>query len=1092
MRRHVGQGVRQAGRAMHRVLAMLVTCVMLLAVAAAALSWRLAQGPLPLPWAAARVQQAVAGLGGDAQVSLGEIALVWEGFRAGVNQPLEIRLSDILWRDAAGRSIARIPQAEVSLSLAGLLRGRLQPRSVIVSGASLRVWRGADGALAVASAAPEAGARDAADGAVTSAVAGVLAELARPPGEGVAALAALRALHIRATSLAIVDHGLDTTWQLPRVDIDLTRAPGGGAAGTADIDLRLGEVLHRIRASAQLPAGAARLHVTATLPPLRPAELAAAVPGLAPLAALDLPLGVELDGVVDRELRRPALQVTLALGAGAIHLGDGVLPVSAARATLRGSLADLDVELDHLDVAPAPEGPRSRFTGWAHARRGDGRIAAALSLSLDHVEAADLPALWPKGVGGPGTRPWITENVTTGTLAAGHVELALSAPEDFSDVDISYIAGTLEGHGVGLYWLRPVPPIANAEGSLRLLTPDMLEITVTGGQQSRVGAGPPIAVRGGKVILTGLAGTSQFADIDGQLAGAVGELVAVLKHPKLQLLSRRPLPVSDVGGQFSGRLNIDHLPLKNGLDVEDVHVRAALRLAGLRLGGIAGGRDMEGGEVTLSADNDGLRASGTATLAGLPASLTVEEDFRAGPATQVIQKAGVTTTLEAAQLAGFGLEAGDALGGRIGLRAEFLGRRNNKAEATVRADLTAARLGLEALDWAKPAGAPATLEAHLLFDGTRLLGVDTLRASGAGLAAEASVAFAQGVPESVHINHIVLGSRLDARGEIGIPARAEAPWTVTLQGAHLDAAALLTRKSPPPGPARRGPVWNADIRLERVTTANDTALYGLALRGSSDGWINPALKIIGRTRSDGGNFDLAITPAGAGRSLAGSAEDAGSLLRALDVIDTMRAGRMTLAGRYDDSRADHRLEATATITDFALRNGAGFGKLLQAFSVYGLIDVIRTPDLAFTEMVAPFRMANDTIEFSDTRAFNSSLGMTGKGRMDIAHRVVDMQGTIVPIYFLNSLLGRLPLVGPLLSPEKGGGLIAAGWSMRGGFDDPDVLVNPLTAVTPGFLRGVFGIFDGGSTIPVPGDPPPAPRRVPSTGGGETGGGGSKN
>ncbi len=65
----------------------------------------------------------------------------------------------------------------------------------------------------------------------------------------------------------------------------------------------------------------------------------------------------------------------------------------------------------------------------------------------------------------------------------------------------------------------------------------------------------------------------------------------------------------------------------------------------------------------------------------------------------------------------------------------------------------------------------------------------------------------------------------------------------------------------------------------------------------------------------------------------------------------------------------------------------------------------------------------------------------------------------MPAYFFNTLLGNIPLIGRLFSPERGGGLFAATYSMSGGLDDPAVAVNPLAALTPGFLRGVFGIFD---------------------------------
>ncbi len=116
------------------------------------------------------------------------------------------------------------------------------------------------------------------------------------------------------------------------------------------------------------------------------------------------------------------------------------------------------------------------------------------------------------------------------------------------------------------------------------------------------------------------------------------------------------------------------------------------------------------------------------------------------------------------------------------------------------------------------------------------------------------------------------------------------------------------------------------------------------------------------------------------------------------------------------------------------------------------------PGLGFSRLVAPFRLTREALGLTDARAFSPSLGLTVKGRIDLVQDRLDLEGTIVPAYFFNSLLGNLPLVGRIFSPEAGGGLFAAGYSIRGTVNDPKVSVNPLSALTPGFLRGLFGIF----------------------------------
>ena len=137
-------------------------------------------------------------------------------------------------------------------------------------------------------------------------------------------------------------------------------------------------------------------------------------------------------------------------------------------------------------------------------------------------------------------------------------------------------------------------------------------------------------------------------------------------------------------------------------------------------------------------------------------------------------------------------------------------------------------------------------------------------------------------------------------------------------------------------------------------------------------------------------------------------------------------------------------------------------------TLYGLVDALGGSGLGFTHLVAPFRLTDDMLDLDDARAYSSSLGLTAKGRIDLARNVCDVQGTIVPAYFFNSLLGGIPLVGKLLVPEKGGGVFAATYSLSGKCDDPGVGVNPLAALTPGFLRGLFGEFKGG-------DAPASPR-----------------
>jgi hypothetical protein len=73
----------------------------------------------------------------------------------------------------------------------------------------------------------------------------------------------------------------------------------------------------------------------------------------------------------------------------------------------------------------------------------------------------------------------------------------------------------------------------------------------------------------------------------------------------------------------------------------------------------------------------------------------------------------------------------------------------------------------------------------------------------------------------------------------------------------------------------------------------------------------------------------------------------------------------------------------------------------------------------------------------------------------------------VPAYAINSFLSNIPVIGDLLQGGKGKGLFAATYTATGKLSKPDFSINPLAALAPGFLRGLFDIFDSNGETPKP-------------------------
>jgi hypothetical protein len=624
---------------------------------------------------------------------------------------------------------------------------------------------------------------------------------------------------------------------------------------------------------------------------------------------------------------------------------------------------------------------------------------------------------------------------------------------------VTRLAGTVDVADATVHWLRPVPPVEQAQGQVSFSL-DEVTVRVAGARQ----AGTQVQARDATMRI--LIGPDGYATTEIQigLAGPVPDVMGVLQHPRLGLFNGRPLPVKDPQGSLEGRVNLD-FPLTASVPIESVRIRAQAQLRQVRIADVLLGRPLERGQFELNVTNDGLRVNGTGVLAEIQARLGVEMDFRRGNATQVVMRETVQARADARQLAALGLANEEVVRGPIGLDVRTERRRNGQARANVRADLREATLEIEPLGWSKPPGQNAGGEAVLRLAGESLEAIESFRVEAPSLLLRGNVAFGRGTRlERVTISE----GRVEASrftGDARPPARADAPWTIALRGPVIDLQRKFAEEAPagPPPPATTSPAIAMEARFDRVLISPGRELAALDARVTLDehGVLRDG-RVTGRAGASGG-FEATLAQDGQGRALRLTAENAGALLHAFDVLPHLEGGRLTVTGAYAHNGRGAPLTGSAEMNDFSVRNAPGFAKLLQAMTLFGLVEALSGPGLGFARMVAPFTLTQEALTLDDARAFSASLGLTARGTLNRRTKRVAMEGTIVPAYIFNSLLGNIPLLGRIFSPEAGGGLFAATFRMNGPMDDPQVSVNPLAALTPGFLRGLFG----GSLGPPP-------------------------
>ena len=1049
--------------ALHLITEAAIGLLGFLALATCVLAWRLAQGPIDITELARRVEASLAGPGVSIQV--GSAALAWEGFRQ-PDRALDIRVTDATITNAAGIRLVRVPRAGVTLALGPLIFGHVVPRTLELEGSTVELRRNRNGNIDL----------DLSASASTNTPSGtnagneVLRELAKRPAPGDAFpwLSQLSRVSIRDTQITVRDSRLGVIWQAPRASVDLKRLKAGGISGSARLDLAIGDVRGTLVADAQLNEQGT--HVTASLSPVSPAALARTSEIFAKGAALDALVSASLNADLDPFLKPRSIVVMVSAGEGRLNAGQGTVPLKSAAAMV--SIAPTGLRISDAQIVlssfPGAHGPAPAIQGSATAVRSNGRIGLDFAIAIDALDFQDLPTYWPTGTGG-GARSWLTENLTGGISHNAHVSGSIDTSDDLSQTTLKSLSGGLDADDIVVSWLKPIPPIQHGQAHVRIDTPDALTIEISRGEQGR------LRINDGTIRITGLSQSHQIGTIDVGLSGNLSDALNLLNHPRLRLLSRRNVDLANPAGSVDGKLTV-RLPLEAKVSMDDITIGATATLSAVHLDNVVAGKSLDDGNLTLQVDGNGLKLAGTGSLSAIPAKFDLNMDFRNGPPSQVLEHLKASGIANAGELRAAG--APDSIvsaitSGGVDLSADYAGRRDGTEFVKVSANLDQASISTP-LGWSKTPGQSASLGATIEMKHGKLIALDDAVADGPNLSLSGHASLASNAARTLTISKADIG-RTSARGSVRFPPDANQPINIQLSGSALDLSPFITAQkqsdSKPDSlkivlqqPVRKGRPWRTELAFDEVIVGKTKRLTSLRARIVNDGLHLSEAQV---HTSGEGAFSASIKPVSGGRTIALDSADAGTTLAALGVADNLRGGHLSVAGSYDDTQPFSPLSGTATLEEFSVTDAPAMGRLLQALTFYGLADLLRGPGLHFSRMVAPFRWDNRVLYLENARAFSSSLGVTAQGDIDLGRRRANVTGTVVPAYFFNQLPGKIPLFGRLFAPEKGGGLFAARYSVRGPLSDPKVGVNPLSALTPGFLRGVFGLF---STAPVAAKP----------------------
>ncbi|MBS0236403.1 MAG: AsmA-like C-terminal domain-containing protein [Proteobacteria bacterium] len=248
-----------------------------------------------------------------------------------------------------------------------------------------------------------------------------------------------------------------------------------------------------------------------------------------------------------------------------------------------------------------------------------------------------------------------------------------------------------------------------------------------------------------------------------------------------------------------------------------------------------------------------------------------------------------------------------------------------------------------------------------------------------------------------------------------------------------------------------------ESKLQRLLMHDNVALKNPVLRLSCSVGTCTDLLLQGQF-NDGKTLEIKSDK----RNVSVYTNNAGLTLKALGISQNVSDGTLWITAKRYSNRSDAPLKGNLKIQDYYMRKTPILAKLLTIPSIttsafVGVNDLLENKGLRFKSLNCGLDYKQSILQIEDCVIEGPVISMTGDGEIDMLSRQVKIKGVVVPENIINSLVQAIPMLGPPLSGGENSGIIASSYTIRGKLDEEFSLeVNPLSVLTPGFLRKIIG------------------------------------
>lgn len=653
-----------------------------------------------------------------------------------------------------------------------------------------------------------------------------------------------------------------------------------------------------------------------------------------------------------------------------------------------------------------------------------------LELETGNLPISLVQKRWPSSLL-PDVYQWIDQNIKGGEIDKSSFKFS------FQGSRLENLYGEIFTHGSTVQYFGKLPPLSSAKALVRIY-PDRVDIKVNQGQ-----------VLGQTKLISGQV---QFYDLDTNhekfacrfsSQGPLTQALEIIDADPLNLVQMFDISALTLQGDTKATTEIS-FPLKRTLTPQEVKVSVKGTLDNASISAKASTYKLEKVYATLDITEKGLDIKGKGFIHTVPVSFNWKEDFNPQKISSVYKIALIP---KAEEIEYFFPSVGPYIKGKS--QIELFIQKDNKQGYLIdaKADLKDMEYFLFPINYRKKEGQASELSTRVIWK------TDSKKATFEFLSDKELTLKGQGeitpTRKTFSLDEVISPEN-NFKGYYNV---TKAENKIHLFGSKIDLSQLRShskdKKEKPEEIKPEIPNINQlpkdlDIQIEvdKITFVENKPLRSVKVNLKRLGyqWQTLNLFLEGKER-----FYTLLKNR---KTLLGGTEDLGDILLRLGINERLLGGDLSITGFQEK---DGVLKSKLKIKEISLKDS---GFMTQALTILGIIDAFRGKELTFDEGEVPLKITPyNTFYIEDGYLVGKNLGITFSGRFTLNE--IGFFGSVIPAYAINSLPGKIPVIGGLFRDSLKGGVFGVKYDIKGSLFSPAVEFHPLSSAAPGILGRIF-------------------------------------